>query len=148
MGIQLPETLPQGLKPRTFSAVYGTTQVVPFQNTDDKVHGERTRNWQSLLHCFRALNAQPGQHDDQLAKGDGGGCEQEGFARGVFFGEDVMAVVEVVELLRQLEGVLGEIGRLGGGDALLEHQRAAAGAEPEGPDVFVVFAGEIGRGDR
>ena len=52
------------------------------------------------LHCFGAFNAQPGQHDDQLAESDGGGCEQECFARGVLFGEDVMAMVEVVELLR------------------------------------------------
>ncbi len=50
------------------------------------------------------------------------------FARGVVFGEDVVAVVEVVELLGKLEGVLGEVSRLGGGDALLDDQRAASGA--------------------
>ena len=65
------------------------------------------------------------------------------FCAPVLFSEDVMAVVEVVELLRELEGVLGEIGRLGGCDALLQHQRAAAGAQPQRPDVFVLLAGEI-----
>jgi hypothetical protein len=41
-----------------------------------------------------------------------------------------MAMVEVGELLRELEGVAGEMGGLGGCDALLEDLRATAGAEP------------------
>ena len=41
-----------------------------------------------------------------------------------------MAMIEVGELLRELEGVPREMGGLGGGDALLENLRTAAGAEP------------------
>jgi hypothetical protein len=33
VGIEFPETFPQGLKPRSFQVVCGTTEVVPFQNT-------------------------------------------------------------------------------------------------------------------
>ena len=39
----------------------------------------------------------------------------------VRFSEDVMPVIEVVELLRQLESMFGRVSRLGGGDALLNH---------------------------
>ena len=51
-----------------------------------------------------------------------------------------MTVIEVIELLRQLEGVLGQVGRLGGGDALLQHQGAAGGAQPQRPDIYVSLA--------
>ena len=51
------------------------------------------------LHCFGAFDAEPGQDDNQLPEGDCGGCEQEGFTRRILFCEDVVAVVEVVELL-------------------------------------------------
>ena len=53
-----------------------------------------------------------------------------------------MTMVEVGELLRELEGMFGEIGRLGTGDALLQNQGKTAGAQPESPDVFVGLAGE------
>jgi hypothetical protein len=43
-----------------------------------------------------------------------------GFCGWVFFGEDVVAVVEVVELLGELEDVAGDVGGLGCGDALGE----------------------------
>ena len=52
------------------------------------------------LHCFGAFNSQPAQDIDQLAKRDDGCGQQEELARGVLFGEDVVLVVEVVELLR------------------------------------------------
>jgi hypothetical protein len=32
VGIELHETFPQGLKPRSFAAICGTTEVVPFQS--------------------------------------------------------------------------------------------------------------------
>jgi hypothetical protein len=32
-GIEMPETFPQGLKPSSFAATFGTTEVVPFQNS-------------------------------------------------------------------------------------------------------------------
>ena len=31
--MQLQESIPQGLKPLSFQTSYGTTKVVPFQNT-------------------------------------------------------------------------------------------------------------------
>jgi hypothetical protein len=37
--IELPKAIPQGLKPSLFWAVYGTTEVVPFQNINDHLCG-------------------------------------------------------------------------------------------------------------
>ena len=62
----------------------------------------------ALLHRFRALDAQPAQHRHQFAQHHGGRCEQEDLPRRIFFGEDVVLVVEVVEFLRQLECVFGQ----------------------------------------
>jgi hypothetical protein len=39
VGIELPGTFPQGLKPSFFAAISGTTEVVPFQNTNDHLRG-------------------------------------------------------------------------------------------------------------
>jgi hypothetical protein len=39
IGAQSLETVPQGLKPGSFYAVYGTTEVVPFQNINDHLSG-------------------------------------------------------------------------------------------------------------
>ena len=39
LGIELPETVPQGLKPGLFAAIFGTTEVVPFQNIIDHLCG-------------------------------------------------------------------------------------------------------------
>ena len=72
-------------------------------------------------HHLRRFDAEVGEGAGHLAAGDGGGGQQESAARGVLLGEDVVAVVEVVELLRELEGVAREMRRLGGGDGLLDH---------------------------
>ena len=80
---------------------------------------------------------------DEFAQRDGGRGEEKRLARGVFFSEDVMAMVEVGKLLCELEGVLGEIGRLGTCNALLQDQGKTAGAQPERPDVFVLFAAQV-----
>ena len=69
-------------------------------------------------HDFRGVDAQPGERADKLALGHGGGSQQEGAAGGVGLGKDVVLSVEVAEVLRELEGVLSEIGRLRSGDAL------------------------------
>jgi len=37
--IELPETIPQGLKPWLFHTLCGTTEVVPFQNINDHLCG-------------------------------------------------------------------------------------------------------------
>ena len=52
-------------------------------------------------------------------------------------------MIESVEELRQLEGVLGEVGRLGGGDALVNDIRSFRGGQPEFPDFVGGFAGEM-----
>jgi hypothetical protein len=41
VGIEMPETFPQGLKPSSFAAICGTTEVVPFQNINDHLVGGR-----------------------------------------------------------------------------------------------------------
>jgi hypothetical protein len=64
------------------------------------------------LHRFRTLNPQPIQHLNQFAQGDGCRRQQKGLPRGIFFGKNVVFMVEVVELLRQLEGVFGQISGL------------------------------------
>ncbi len=45
----------------------------------------------------------------------------------------MVLVVEVVEPLRQLEGIFGGVRRLGGGDTLLHHGGKLPGTEPEFP---------------
>ena len=61
-----------------------------------------------VLHHFRRLNSEPGEHRYQLPQGDGGGGQQQLLFAGIFLGEDVVLVVEVVELLGELEGVAGD----------------------------------------
>jgi hypothetical protein len=39
VSFELPETFPQGLKPSSFAAICGTTEVVPFQNINDHLRG-------------------------------------------------------------------------------------------------------------
>ncbi len=61
------------------------------------------------------------------------------FRAGFFFGEDMVLVIEVLELLGQLERVLGKIGRLRRGDALIEHQRSPRAPQPQRPDILRVL---------
>ena len=77
------------------------------EKTEAKTEGEAPR-----LHCFGAFDAEERERADELAEGDGGRGEKECFARGIFFGEDVVAMVEVGELLSELEGVSREMGGL------------------------------------
>ncbi len=60
----------------------------------------RSESWKLPLHCLWTFDAQPSQHNDQLAQRYRGGREQECLTRRVLFSKDVMAVIEVVELLR------------------------------------------------
>ena len=52
-----------------------------------------------LLHDGWGFDAEVAEGAGHFAFGYGCGGEEEGFAGGVGFGEDVVAVVEVVELL-------------------------------------------------
>src|ERR1700759_1346498 len=94
------------------------------------------------LNPLGAFDAEPAQYCYQLPQSDGRSGQQEGFARRVFLGEDVVMVIEVAELLGQLKRMPGEVGRFRRCDALIEHHGAAAGAKPESPDVLVVVAGD------
>ena len=60
------------------------------------------------------------QQGDQFAANHRCGRQQELLSAFICLVQDVVAMVEVVELLRQLEGVLGGVGRFCGGDALLD----------------------------
>src|SRR6266851_6584605 len=94
------------------------------------------------LHTFRGFDAEVAEGADHLALGDGGGGQQKRLAGGVGLVEDVMAVVEVVKLLGELEGVLGEIGGLGSRDALLDHKGEFGGEEPSLPEAVSLLAVE------
>ena len=58
-------------------------------------------------HYFRDSDAQPSQRADQRALCNRGGGQQKLPARGVFFGEDVVTVIEIVEHLGQLKSMPG-----------------------------------------
>ena len=55
----------------------------------------------------------------RMARNRGRG-HQELLPLGILFMQDMVLVVEVVELLRQLEGVLRKISGLGGRDGLID----------------------------
>jgi hypothetical protein len=46
VGIEMPETFPQGLKPSSVAAICGTTEVVPFQNISNHLCGEHRELFQ------------------------------------------------------------------------------------------------------
>src|SRR5581483_2945585 len=54
-----------------------------------------------------------------------------------------MAMVEVVEHLRQLEGMLGQVRRLAGRDALLYYQRRFGSRQPQLPDFVARLAAQV-----
>jgi hypothetical protein len=64
------------------------------------------------LHRFGAVDAEPTQDGNELAKRNRCGREKEGFALRILLRDDVVLMVEVVELLRELEGVLSQECRL------------------------------------
>src|SRR5271157_2586808 len=95
------------------------------------------------LHYRRHGDSHHAQQVDQFAADDSGGCQQEFFPARVGFGEDVMAVVEVVELLRELEGVFSRKGRFGRCNALLDDERGLSRQQPQLPDFGAALVGEI-----
>src|SRR5579883_348237 len=74
----------------------------------------------SSLHYRRHADPHDCKQADQFAPCDCSRRQQEMLPGGVGFGENVMPMVKIVEKLRQLKCVLGRVGRLGGGDTLLE----------------------------
>ncbi len=82
------------------------------------------------LHDFRGFDAHHRQHADQFAFDHGCGRQQELLPSLIGLGQDVVPVIEVVELLRQLEGMLGGEGRFGRRNALLDDVRSLARQQP------------------
>src|SRR5262245_52116655 len=88
----------------------------------------------TALHYRRNDNSHRGQDSYQFAANYGGGGQQKRFAGLIVFAEDRMMVVEGIEKLRQLESMLCQVRRLGGGDALINDLRGLGGGQPEFPD--------------
>ena len=70
--------------------------------------------------------------------------EQKGAAGRISLIENVMAVVEVIELLCEREDVLGQQRRFRGVDCLIDDGRETRRREPRLPDAGSVFAVEYG----
>ncbi len=68
--------------------------------------------------------------------------QQECFLCGVAFGEDVVMVVEQIESLGELEGVLGDEGRLLGADGGVDLRIKRGGEQRQFPEGVAVGAGE------
>src|SRR5207302_6003933 len=79
------------------------------------------------------------EHADQFAANNPNGGQQEFLPSFVGLGEDVVAVVKVIEQLPQLKGVLGSIGRLGGCDALIHDVGGLVRCQPKLLNFTVVL---------
>ena len=73
-----------------------------------------------ILHDRRDGDAHDCQRANQFAADHGDCGQQELLSLFIGLAQDGMTVIERVEKLRQLEGVLGKIGGFGGGDALVD----------------------------
>src|SRR6185437_16400098 len=87
------------------------------------------------LHGRRHADAHHAEHPSELAAHHGGGGEQKLLAALVRLADDAVAVVEVVEKLRQLKSMFGSVGGFSGSDALLDHQRGFGRRQPQLPDL-------------
>src|SRR5260370_14516766 len=64
--------------------------------------------------------------------------QKKAVASFIGLGKDVVRVLEVIELLRQLKSVLGRVGGLRCRDALLDQVGELSGAKPELPKLIFV----------
>ena len=87
------------------------------------------------LHHRRDGDSQNRERTNQLAPNHRHGGEQKLLSAFVGFVQDRMAVIEGIEKLRQLESVFRQIGRLRGGDALIDEESGFGGGQPELPDL-------------
>src|SRR5580698_47958 len=103
------------------------------------------------LHHGRHGDSHHREGADEFAADHGDGRQQKFLFLFVSLGEDRVAVIESVEELRQLEDMLSQMSRFGGGDALVNDVGSFRRCQPEFPKVVVGFAGEkvckIGGGD-
>src|SRR5579864_2993117 len=88
-------------------------------------------SWRNYTHHLQAANERPPHNR--------GRSQKKLLFRLIRFGEYVVLVVKVVELLRQLESILGGVGRLGGGDTLFDDVRKLSRTQPELPYLVVFF---------
>src|ERR1019366_4862058 len=91
-------------------------------------------------HYRRDTDPHGRKNANELAANHGCGCQQELSPALIRFAQDWIAVIEGVEKLRQLEGMLGKISRFGGRDALTHDIRGFRGRQPQLPDVVAGFA--------
>ena len=96
----------------------------------------------SFSHNWRSFYAHYTQHSNEFSADDGGGRHKKLLTRLVRLVKDVVAMVEVVELLRELECVFRQVRRLGRHDALLDDIRSLGGKQPQLPDLSSGFAFE------
>src|ERR1019366_1256737 len=94
-------------------------------------------------HYRRDTDPHGRENANELAANHGHGCQQELSPALLRFAQDWIAVIEGVEKLRQLEGMLGKISRFGGRDALAHDIRGFRGRQPQLPDVVAGFASEV-----
>src|SRR6202521_2467256 len=80
------------------------------------------------------------ENANEFAAHHGRGCQQELFPPLIRFAQDWIAVIEGVEKLRQLEGMLGKISRFGGRDALAHNISGFRRRQPELPNTIGRFA--------
>ncbi len=94
------------------------------------------------LHDAGSFDAEVTESAHHFALCHSRGRKQEGTAGGVGLIQDVVAVVEAVELLREREGILGQDGGFGAGDGLLDQRGEARAGEPRLPDAGAFFSPE------
>src|SRR5208283_4889501 len=80
------------------------------------------------------------EHANQLTPNHRRGRQQKFSPPLIRLAQNGIAVIESIEKLRQLEGMLGQISRLGGRDALDNNVRSFRSRKPELPDVIARFA--------
>src|ERR1700716_1851570 len=106
----------------------------------DAAGGTEDARRTSDLHDRRDTDPHRGKNANELAANHGYGCQQELFPPLIRFAQDWIAVIEGVEKLRQLKGMLGKISRFSGRDALAHNIRGFSRRQPELPDVIGGFA--------
>src|SRR3981189_2271627 len=106
----------------------------------DAAGGTEDARRTSDLQDRRDTDPHRGKNANELAANHGHGCQQELFPPLIRFAQDWIAVIEGIEKLRQLEGVLGKISRFSGCDALAHDVRGFSGRQPELPYIVGGFA--------
>src|SRR5579885_309215 len=78
-------------------------------------------SWEQKLHGVRHFNAEQIKRSRQIAVREFNNPEQEVFTRAVLLRQDVEAMIEIVERLSQLKGILSDSRRFCRHNHLLRH---------------------------